>query len=64
MNLSEGVADLHLHTTSSDGTSTVENRIQQAQDIGLESITITDHDTISEDLNRRVSIHKSLELIL
>lgn len=63
MNLSDRVADLHLHTTSSDGTCTVGDRIQQAQNIGLEAIAITDHDTISGELNCRVSSQNEIELI-
>ena len=46
----EITADLHMHTTASDGNSTLEERIEQAKDKGLESIAITDHDTINPDL--------------
>lgn len=35
--------DLHIHTTSSDGTRTVEETIQDAKDFGLAHIAITDH---------------------
>lgn len=39
------VADLHLHTTESDGTWTPEQLVNQASRIGLSAIAITDHDT-------------------
>ena len=52
MNLNEGTADLHIHTTASDGTSTVEERVEQANDKGLEAIAITDHDCIPESLKK------------
>lgn len=39
-------ADLHIHSTCSDGTSTPEEIIQLAAEAGLQGISITDHDTI------------------
>ncbi|KUO52246.1 MAG: hypothetical protein APF76_04195 [Desulfitibacter sp. BRH_c19] len=39
-------ADLHVHTTASDGTLKAYECIQKAVDIGLEAISITDHDTV------------------
>jgi predicted metal-dependent phosphoesterase TrpH len=39
-------ADLHIHTTASDGTDTPEEVVAQAAAIGLEYIAITDHDTL------------------
>lgn len=35
--------DLHIHTTSSDGTRTVEETIRDAKEFGLAHIAITDH---------------------
>ncbi len=35
--------DLHIHTTSSDGTRTVDETILDAKEFGLKSIAITDH---------------------
>ncbi|WPD20050.1 PHP domain-containing protein [Thermaerobacter composti] len=43
----EGGADLHTHTTASDGTVTPEERIQMARRAGLEYVGITDHDTLA-----------------
>jgi len=41
-----GRADLHIHTTASDGTLTPSEVVQQAAARGLKAIAITDHDTI------------------
>ena len=40
-------ADLHTHSTASDGTMTPTELIKKAKEIGLSAIAITDHDTIS-----------------
>lgn len=37
--------DLHIHTDNSDGTDTVEELLKKAQNLKLEYISITDHDT-------------------
>lgn len=39
-------ADLHCHTTCSDGTLTPEEVVLLAHEIGLQGLSITDHDTI------------------
>ncbi len=39
-------ADLHCHTTFSDGSMTPEELLRHAKEIGLSGISITDHDTI------------------
>lgn len=39
-------ADLHIHTTASDGRSTPRQILERAQSHNLEVISITDHDTI------------------
>ena len=39
-------ADLHIHTTFSDGTLTPEEVVQTAKKAGLKTIAITDHDEI------------------
>ena len=38
--------DLHIHTTHSDGTDSVEEVLRKVEEIGLEVISITDHDSI------------------
>jgi predicted metal-dependent phosphoesterase TrpH len=39
-------ADLHLHTTFSDGTETPERVLEMVQQAGLSAVAITDHDTV------------------
>ena len=38
--------DLHIHTTSSDGSDEPEDILMKAQELGLKYISITDHDSI------------------
>src|SRR5260370_29340933 len=42
-----GRADLHLHTTSSDGTYTPAQVVELARRSGLAALAITDHDTLA-----------------
>ncbi|MEX1013315.1 MAG: PHP domain-containing protein [Waddliaceae bacterium] len=44
--MNEFRADLHCHSTCSDGTLTPEELIRKAKEIGLSALSITDHDTI------------------
>ena len=37
--------DLHCHTVFSDGTETPRRMVEQARQLGLEGLAITDHDT-------------------
>ena len=37
--------DLHIHTNNSDGTDSVEELLKKAEELKLEYISITDHDT-------------------
>ena len=41
------VADLHNHTTASDGEYTPTELVNKARDLGLEAIGVTDHDTLT-----------------
>jgi hypothetical protein len=43
----EGLADLHMHTTHSDGTLSVESLLRAARRAGLSVVSITDHDTVN-----------------
>jgi len=38
--------DLHLHSTASDGSETPEALVEQARELGLSAMAITDHDTV------------------
>lgn len=40
-------ADLHLHSTASDGVITPEAVIRLAKDAGMDAVAVTDHDTVS-----------------
>jgi predicted metal-dependent phosphoesterase TrpH len=44
---SKSTVDLHLHTTSSDGTFSPSELVYYAKEIGLKTIAVTDHDTVS-----------------
>ncbi len=50
-----GRADLHLHTTHSDGTYTPAEVVDLARRSGLSAIAITDHDTLSGILAARAA---------
>lgn len=41
------VADLHNHTTASDGEYTPTELVQKAHDLGLTAVGVTDHDTLA-----------------
>lgn len=40
-------ADLHIHTTKSDGSKTPAQVVQWAKDKGIEVMAITDHDSVA-----------------
>lgn len=63
MDMSVGTADLHTHTTASDGTCAVVDRVRQAREQGLDAVAITDHDCISESISDRVSQKENVERI-
>ncbi len=42
-----GRADLHLHTTASDGTYTPAEIVELARRCGLSAVAVTDHDTLA-----------------
>jgi hypothetical protein len=39
------VIDLHLHTTASDGRSSPEDLVREAKHAGIQTLSVTDHDT-------------------
>jgi predicted metal-dependent phosphoesterase TrpH len=63
MNLSDCVADLHLHTTASDGTASVAERVEHARERGLSTIAITDHDCIAATLDRRAATRDGVAVV-
>jgi 3',5'-nucleoside bisphosphate phosphatase len=40
------LADLHIHTSCSDGLCTPAQAVEEAREAGLQAISITDHDTV------------------
>lgn len=58
MNLKEivrtGRFDLHIHTTASDGDQSPKAIVEKASNMGLETIAITDHDTLN-------GLHEAIE---
>jgi predicted metal-dependent phosphoesterase TrpH len=60
---SRGRADLHMHTTASDGWPSPQQVVDHASQIGLDVIAVTDHDTIegalraAEHAARRTKLH-------
>jgi predicted metal-dependent phosphoesterase TrpH len=58
-----GRADLHLHTTHSDGTYTPEQLVELARRCGLAAIAVTDHDTLSAVAVARAAAPRGLEII-
>ena len=61
--MSECYADLHLHTTASDGTRSISVQALRARRCGLSTIAITDHDTIAKELTDRVTQIEGIEVI-
>lgn len=49
------VADLHVHTTNSDGTLTLETLPAAAKRAGLDAVAVTDHDRLHPDLDDPVT---------
>ena len=48
-----GVAELHCHTTASDGVISPEELVTIAEHLGLDVLAVTDHDTIDGALRAR-----------
>ncbi|SEO58732.1 hypothetical protein SAMN04487948_103364 [Halogranum amylolyticum] len=57
------VADLHLHTTASDGTLTVPDLPDAARAGGVDTVAVTDHDRIHPDLEAPVTVHDGVIVI-
>jgi DNA polymerase (family 10) len=58
--LSDIKGDLHVHSNYSDGTATIEQMVQKAQDLGCEYIAIADH-TVSLGIARGLDEKKFKE---
>ena len=57
--------DLHTHTDMSDGTTTIEDNVRVAIELGLEGLGVTDHDTTEPFARARAAAEGTgLELVL
>ncbi|MCM8795524.1 MAG: PHP domain-containing protein [Candidatus Omnitrophica bacterium] len=57
-------ADLHLHTVFSDSTYTPQALIKEAKDVGLDCISVVDHDTVAGiDECIKLATSKGIEVI-
>lgn len=59
----EKVADLHLHTTLSDGTASTSEVIETAQERGLEAIALTDHDNYHDGIQAPLEVVDGMDVI-
>lgn len=58
------LADLHIHTTASDGSETIEQVVQRAKEQGLGLIACTNHDTLKgADHARSLQEHYGITII-
>jgi predicted metal-dependent phosphoesterase TrpH len=58
-----GRADLHTHTTFSDGTHTPASLVGRARQVGLHAIAVTDHDTTAGVEPARAAAAGAIEVI-
>jgi len=56
-------ADLHVHTTNSDGTMPLERVPRVARRAGIDAVAITDHDRLHPDLDRPVTSRDGVALV-
>ena len=56
-------ADLHSHSTASDGTSTPAEVMRRARAAGLDVIALTDHDTVAGHDEARAALPPGLTLV-
>lgn len=57
------IADLHLHTTASDGTLTPSELLLLARREGISTVAITDHDTVSGIAEAKCELPEGMRLI-
>jgi Predicted metal-dependent phosphoesterases (PHP family) len=57
------LADLHLHTTASDGTLTIDELPEVAKEAGVNWVAVTDHDRIHSGLDEPISTLDGINII-
>ncbi len=57
------VADLHVHTTNSDGTLTLATLPEAADRAGIEAVAVTDHERLHPDLDRPLTSVDGIEIV-
>ncbi|MBP3400521.1 MAG: PHP domain-containing protein [Selenomonadales bacterium] len=57
------IADLHIHTTASDGIYSPQEIVEQAIAVGLSTIAITDHDTVGGIMSLDIATEKRINII-
>ena len=57
------VADLHLHTTASDGVLTMETLPAAARRAGVDWVAVTDHDRVHPELSAPVTVHDGITVV-
>lgn len=61
--MTEGKADLHIHSDRGDGILSVEEILDEAQRLNLTAIAITDHDQVAPSLaGRELAVRRGLGL--
>lgn len=61
--MNKGYADLHLHTTASDGTLTPRELVLLAHRSGITTVSVTDHDTVAGIREAREALPDGMKLI-
>ena len=57
------VADLHVHTTNSDGSLTLATIPEAAKQAGIKAVAVTDHDRVHPDLDRPLTKRDGIEIV-
>jgi predicted metal-dependent phosphoesterase TrpH len=57
------VADLHVHTTNSDGTLTLETLPAAAREAGVDVVAVTDHDRLNPGLQTPIAVLDGLTVV-
>lgn len=56
-------ADLHSHTTVSDGETSSENIVEIAKQVGLDALAVTDHDRVNPLLDEKLVVIDGIDVV-